>query len=117
MGIDLGGRDVGMAQHLLHRPEIRSTRQQVAGKGMAQHMRRNLGPSRSGDRQRLELQGEMLAGQSPPSPCEGNSHGPARLQHGRVLQIGLKTAAARSDTGTIRSRPPLPLIARMHRPQ
>ncbi len=35
MGIDLGRRDVGVAQHGLDRPQVRTVVQQVGGKGMA----------------------------------------------------------------------------------
>ena len=39
MGIDLGGGNIGMAQHDLHGPEIGAMFQEMAGKGMAQGMR------------------------------------------------------------------------------
>src|SRR3989339_427472 len=38
MGVNLGGGDVGMAQHHLHGAEIRAMFQQVGGKGVAEHM-------------------------------------------------------------------------------
>ena len=41
MGVDLGGRNVGMAQHLLHRPQVRAMGEEMACEGMAQHMRRD----------------------------------------------------------------------------
>ena len=41
MGVDLRGRDVGMAEHRLHAAQIGVVRQQVAGEGVAQHVRRD----------------------------------------------------------------------------
>ena len=40
MGVDLGGADVGMAEHRLHRTQIRTMAQQMGRKGMAQCVRR-----------------------------------------------------------------------------
>ncbi len=42
MGVDLGRRDIGMAEHFLYRAEIRAMCQQVAREGMAQDVGRNL---------------------------------------------------------------------------
>ena len=41
MGVDLRGRDIGMAQHRLHRAQIRSAFEQMGGEGMAQSVRRH----------------------------------------------------------------------------
>ena len=41
MGIDLCGGDAGMAQHHLNRPKIRSMIQQMGGKRMPEHVRRD----------------------------------------------------------------------------
>lgn len=38
MGIDLGGGNIGMAQHHLHGPEIGIMGQEMRGKGVAQYM-------------------------------------------------------------------------------
>src|SRR3546814_9632599 len=38
MGVDFGRRDVGMAQHRLHRAQVCAAFQQMSGKGVAQHM-------------------------------------------------------------------------------
>ncbi len=38
MGVNLGGGDVGMAQHHLHGAEVRAMFQQVGGKGVAEHV-------------------------------------------------------------------------------
>ena len=35
MGIDLGGGDIGVPQHLLHRPEIGAVVQQVTGESLS----------------------------------------------------------------------------------
>ena len=42
MGINLGGRNIGVTQHALQAPEIRSAFQQVRGKGMAKDVRRQI---------------------------------------------------------------------------
>ena len=39
MGVDLGGRDVGVAEKLLHDPEVGAVLEEVAGEGMPEHMR------------------------------------------------------------------------------
>src|SRR3546814_10511806 len=42
VGVDLRGRDVGVAQHLLQRAQVGAVVQQMAGEGVAQHVRRHL---------------------------------------------------------------------------
>ena len=61
MGVDLRGRDVGMAEQRLHDAQIGAVVQQMAGKGMAQHMRADQ-PRREagGCRQFLQVAREML---------------------------------------------------------
>lgn len=39
LGVDLGGGDVGMAQQHLQAPQIGAVAEQMAGEGMAQHVR------------------------------------------------------------------------------
>ena len=39
MGVDLGRADVGVAEHLLQRPQIAAARQQVGGERVAQRVR------------------------------------------------------------------------------
>ena len=64
VGVDLRRRDVGMAEKLLHRAQISPPLQEMAGKGVTQHMRRDTGRLYPrGKRQRLELLTETLAGQ------------------------------------------------------
>ena len=41
MGVDLRGRDVGVTKHRLHRAQIGAAGEQVAGEGVAQHVRRD----------------------------------------------------------------------------
>jgi len=41
MGVDLGRGDVGMAQHDLHGAQVGAVGQEVGGKGVAQHVRRD----------------------------------------------------------------------------
>ena len=66
MGIDLGGRDVGMAEQRLHDAQIGAVMQQMAGKGMTQHMRADQ-PRRQagGGGEFLQVAREMLPGQMP----------------------------------------------------
>jgi hypothetical protein len=40
VGINLGGRDIGVPQHHLHAAQVRSTLQQVGGEAVPQHMGR-----------------------------------------------------------------------------
>ena len=40
MSIDLRGRDVGVTQELLHRPQIGPALEQMAGKGVTEYVRR-----------------------------------------------------------------------------
>src|SRR5690349_3455951 len=37
--VDLGGREAGVPQHLLHRADVRAAIQEVGGKGMAERVR------------------------------------------------------------------------------
>jgi hypothetical protein len=47
MGIDLGGGDVGMAEHHLDRPQVGAMAEEMAGEGVADHMGRDfLGDAR-----------------------------------------------------------------------
>ena len=63
MGVDLRGRDIGMAEQLLHRAQIGAPLQQMAGKSVTQHMRRDAGGlDASGRGQPLQLLAEALAG-------------------------------------------------------
>ncbi|MCH6587987.1 MAG: cytochrome P450 [Proteobacteria bacterium] len=64
VGIDLGGRDVGVAEHLLDRAQIGAVVEQVAGEGVAQDVGRDLARVDAGlGGQLLEHLGEALTGQ------------------------------------------------------
>ena len=64
VGVDLRRRDVGMAEQLLHDAEIGAVLQEVAGEGVAQHVRRDLRRRNAGGGgELLEVAGEGLAGQ------------------------------------------------------
>ena len=64
MGIDLGGGDVGMAQHLLDAAEIGAVVDQVGGEGVPEHVGgQPLGIQTRLDREILESLGEAMAGQ------------------------------------------------------
>ena len=62
MGVDLRGRNIGMAEQRLHHAQIGAIVQEVAGEGMTQHMRADLcgfQPGRGGEG--LEVARKMLA--------------------------------------------------------
>ena len=64
MRIDLRRRNVGVAEQLLHGAQVGAVLQQMAGEGMAQHVRRNLCRGDAGARgKRFQVAGEDLAGQ------------------------------------------------------
>jgi hypothetical protein len=46
MGVDLGGRDVGMAEHRLHGAQVGAVLQQVGGEAVPQDVRRERRPGR-----------------------------------------------------------------------
>ena len=64
MSVDLGGRHIRMAEQFLHDTQVRAVLQQMACKGMAQHMWTDLGGGDPGSaRHHLEIAGEGLPGQ------------------------------------------------------
>ena len=64
VGVDLRGRDVGVPEQRLHHPQVGAVVQQMARKGVAQHVRAHLiGAQPGGGGERLEVAGEMLAGE------------------------------------------------------
>ena len=64
MGVDLRRGNIGMAEQRLHHAQIGAVVQQVAGEGVAQHVRAHLRRRAARRcRERLELAGEMLARQ------------------------------------------------------
>ena len=64
MGIDLRGGNIGMAEQGLHHPQVGAVVQEVAGEGVAQHVRREpLAGDAAARAQRLQFAGEMLAGE------------------------------------------------------
>src|SRR6266545_3703454 len=64
MSVDLRRRDVGVAEKLLHGAEIGASLQKMAGKSVAEHVRRDARwLDARGDGERLELLAEALAGQ------------------------------------------------------
>ena len=64
MGVDLRGRDVGVAEQRLHDAQVGAVVQEMAGEGVTQHMRRDQ-PRRQagGRRQFLQVARKMLPGQ------------------------------------------------------
>src|SRR5262245_50314845 len=64
VSIDLRRRDVGMAEELLHGAQIGAPLQKVAGKGMAENVRRDArGFNPGGESECLQLLPEALAGE------------------------------------------------------
>ena len=67
MGIDLGGGEIGVTEHHLHRPQVGSPLQEMGRKGMAQGM----GLERRPDPRQFPVSPdhlpEPLAGHPPPS--------------------------------------------------
>lgn len=43
MGVDLGGGDIGVTEQLLHQTQVTAGFEHMAGKGVAQHMRMDMG--------------------------------------------------------------------------
>lgn len=48
MGVDLGGRDIGVAEKLLNRAQVGTVLEKVTGKGVAQHVGRCFGGIKAG---------------------------------------------------------------------
>ena len=62
VGIDLRGRDIGVAQKRLHHAQIGAVVQEVTGESVAQNVRAYLrGAQAGGFGQRFKLAGKMLA--------------------------------------------------------
>src|SRR4029077_15996637 len=94
MGIDLRGRDVGVAGQLLHGAKVGAALKQMTGEGVAEHMRRyprRLDPRF--ERERLELLAEALPRQMlPPRRRKqpGRSAFAARLIRAHRIEMGGK---------------------------
>ena len=64
MGIDLRGRDIGVAEQGLHDAQIRAIMQQMAGESVTQHMRADQPGAKPGmRRQFFQVSREMLTRQ------------------------------------------------------
>src|SRR4051794_36261330 len=64
MGIDLRRGDVGVAEQSLYHAQVGAVVQEMARERVSQHVRTHLRRAQSGGAgERLELAGEMLAGQ------------------------------------------------------
>ena len=64
VSVDLGRGNVGVPKQRLHHAQVGAVVQEVAGEGVAQHVRAHLRRSQSGGSgQCLELAGEVLAGE------------------------------------------------------
>lgn len=62
MGIDLGGGDIGVAEHHLHGTKVRTMGEKMGSKGMAEHVRRDAFADTGGDSHFLEDLPEAQAG-------------------------------------------------------
>ena len=65
VGIDLGGRDVGVTQHQLHGTQVRTTFKLVRGEGVAQRVGTNTLEDPGLSCVRSDTLPEGLAGQAP----------------------------------------------------
>ena len=118
MGVDLCRRNVRMAQHLLDRAQIRPAVQQVAGEAMAQHVRRKLcgidpglaAPAPSASGRSAAASGGLLARRRETAICPRRRPAVPGHRDSRPAR-----RAALAETGTSRSRPPLPLTVRKSR--
>ncbi len=73
MGVDLGGGDIGVAEHGLHASQIGAALDQMGGEGVAQDMRRQfLRIDACLDGKRLEQLVTTAAGEWPSALREGN---------------------------------------------
>ena len=63
VGVDLGGRNIGVAKQQLHDAQVGTVVEQMGGEGVAQHVRRELFRGNAGDRRiPLDELPESLAG-------------------------------------------------------
>ena len=93
MGVDLGRRDIGMAEQHLHRPQVRPALQQMGSEGVAQHVRadplgRDAGVGGKLADQLIEAHPAqmLLAGREQPERVA--RHGRGMLGHGVARAIG-----------------------------
>ena len=107
-GIDLGGREAGMAEQLLDDAQVGAIGQQMRGEGMAQRMRcRRVGQAQRAAQPRDESW--MLRALSGPPSRRGTSA--ARGQRERAeLEVARHRVARRGSSGTMRVLPPLPVM-------
>ena len=74
VGVDLGRRDVGVAEHLLQAAQVGAVGQQVAGEGVAQDVGGDLGGVEARlRRQGLEQLRETVAGEVPADSKTGTA--------------------------------------------
>ncbi len=65
VGVDFGGSDAGVAEHLLNHAEIGPTRQEMGGKGVAQKVGIDAGIEASGLRGPFDDTPKVGGGQAP----------------------------------------------------
>jgi hypothetical protein len=117
MGINLGGRDIGVPQHDLHTAQVGPALQQMGGEAMTKHMGRkpveDAGfPAVGGQ----ELP-ERLAGEAPAARGYKKVSAGAALEQraAAVCEIGPTARTAALPTGTRRCLLPLPVVRRTPR--
>ena len=104
MRIDLRRRDVGMAEQRLQHAQVRSAREQVRGKGVAQHVRADALGRNPASAAICRTSWNSRTRLRCPFPL-GNSH---RLASGTCSRQRATAVSARDEIGTIRSLLPLP---------
>src|SRR4029078_12302177 len=67
VGVELGGRDVGVPEHLLYRAQVAAAGQQMGGERVTQRVRAHLAVKSGGARVALDVLVEALAGRPPPA--------------------------------------------------
>ncbi len=110
MRVDLRRRDVGVAEQILHDPQVGAVLQQMAGEGMAKDVRADPAAAMpAAPAAALRSRAKACRVMWPLALMAGNSQRervPSSLSCRRRI-----AALAGSDRITIRSRPPLPLTA------
>ena len=111
VGVELGGRDVGVPEHLLHRAQVAAAGEQVRGEAVAQRVRAHLAVEPRGLGVALDDLVEPLAGQRAAAEVDEQLAlrlGPDQLRAVPRAGTASTAAAASRPTGTIRSFEPLP---------
>ena len=110
--VDLRGRDVGVAEHRLHRAQVGPALEQVAGERVAQHVRRHAPLEPGGGRRAAHDRPQRLARERTRrggSRRVGPRRGAGCRAAARRCRYRRTHASASAPTGTSRCLPPLPV--------